>query len=657
MRYFSIMLIVISFYTQGLCITNSDFLSLLKEYGAWDIYEFELQNNKSESALLESAKAKLLLDDPDGAIKIISQLKDFKISRNKGIMELILARAYRIKGDFLNSVTHYSTALTYLDKKTLLAEPDIFELYKNTILRECINTYNFLSMSKDKKDLLLFNIEVAKKLWPNFTLWDKVYEVLTKDISTINFHISNKKIKKHLILYLAALSINDVKQIDSLISSINEDDYKDLLNSLKYIFFTGLSNFNSRIDSNYPKTTAYLEIMDYYIKQNKDNWLIPINDTKLQSFLQRLWSLNYIDAISQIDKELTSLFLDKETKETLKKIKLSYLLLSENYEKIKEELSNIKFSSLPLTLKIAILLNTNEVNVKKLGISHDELKCIDIFLSAFGFDPFHQYANFFLNKKEMEQKIKDFPLDYLLRYAFLRAKTITKSISIDELKQGAYLYREFNLGQRCILLLSQKYLKNRNYHLFNKYISFINPQSFDRELLLTYYKIVGDYYKDTNQIEQAINFYEKLFQIDPRYVSPTELIKIALLIQRNKNLDLAEKIFNYLWKNKDTLDRKLQAETLFWLAETQQLKDKLNLAIKNYLKVYFYYKDEYIWSITALYRAGLIYEQKGMLSTAKKIFNDVLKNAKRKSEKEAARARLKQLKDKNKNQLQEILWF
>jgi tetratricopeptide (TPR) repeat protein len=158
-------------------------------------------------------------------------------------------------------------------------------------------------------------------------------------------------------------------------------------------------------------------------------------------------------------------------------------------------------------------------------------------------------------------------------------------------------------------------------------------------------------------MEQALLYYEKILNLSPDNLKPITLLKVALYAQRNNKLETAQKILTYLWKNKNRVSRRLQAEILFWLAEGEQLRGNLDMALEKYLKVYWFYKDQYIWSITGLYRAALIYEQKGKLITAKRILEDVVKNAKRKSEKEAATLRLKAIKKITNNSLQSLFLF
>ena len=93
------------------------------------------------------------------------------------------------------------------------------------------------------------------------------------------------------------------------------------------------------------------------------------------------------------------------------------------------------------------------------------------------------------------------------------------------------------------------------------------------------------------------------------------------------------------------------------MAENDQIKGNTDKALDKYLKVYWFYKDQYIWSITGLYRAALIYEQIGKLDTAKRILMDVIKDAKRKSEKQAAISRLNAIKKREQHNIRALFLF
>jgi TolA-binding protein len=96
-----------------------------------------------------------------------------------------------------------------------------------------------------------------------------------------------------------------------------------------------------------------------------------------------------------------------------------------------------------------------------------------------------------------------------------------------------------------------------------------------------------------------------------------------------------------LWESRQKLEPSVQAEVLFWLAEGSQKQGRQIQALRHYLRVFWDYPEEHIWAVTALYRAALIYEQRGDYRVARKMLSTVVDRADRKSQKEAARQRIK----------------
>jgi TolA-binding protein len=95
-----------------------------------------------------------------------------------------------------------------------------------------------------------------------------------------------------------------------------------------------------------------------------------------------------------------------------------------------------------------------------------------------------------------------------------------------------------------------------------------------------------------------------------------------------------------LWEQKNKLSVKLQAETLFWMAEGFQYQKKMDQALTAYLRVAYAYPGQNIWAVTAMYRAALIYEQNKQFVPAGNLLQEVIKRADRESQKEAAQDRL-----------------
>ena len=77
-------------------------------------------------------------------------------------------------------------------------------------------------------------------------------------------------------------------------------------------------------------------------------------------------------------------------------------------------------------------------------------------------------------------------------------------------------------------------------------------------------------------------------------------------------------------------------------------------ALETYLRLGWKYPKENMWAVTALYRAGLIYEQQGKSAAAKKLYQTVLENSGRESQKKAAKQRIKAIESKGQENSQSL---
>ena len=75
---------------------------------------------------------------------------------------------------------------------------------------------------------------------------------------------------------------------------------------------------------------------------------------------------------------------------------------------------------------------------------------------------------------------------------------------------------------------------------------------------------------------------------------------------------------------------------------------------ETYLRLGWKYPKENMWAVTALYRAGLIYEQQGKSAAAKKLYQTVLENSGRESQKKAAKQRIKAIESKGQENSQPL---
>ncbi len=665
------LVILLVFLTDSYAKINNrsdNFIDVLKKYRAYEVIDLELKNQKNPMGVLERAKTKFFLNQPDETINIL--LKNKKLFRDKklqGQFHLLLARAYRLKEIFLKSASEYRLASTYLEPKIILREPGLENFFKMVLIKELYkDLYSGRFLRPNFKIQQLRDLaNTGKSLWPKD-------EVFLKIIDTLGY-ISDKKIRLNipdsqsrdfLIKLLGYISIQDTQAAQELIKS-SQDPIKTIVGyGLLDSIFPISTDYSKKYKKDLlrlPKLNTYLQLVLPIIKQQKDLWSIPITKwPALLQFKNQLFKLGFKHGNSLIDNELRSILISQDKKQILLNLKLAYLLINHKYTYLRQLMPYIQFKELPTSLKISILLLTDQISsLKNIGLSGKELKEIVLFLMPFDVNPFKMNCRFNISIFELKKDFKLYPLDYLLRYSYLKniINDNIKNAHINVLKQAIFLYPDSILSQRAILEMANRCIDSGKFKLFNKYINMFDVKLLTQDLLIEYYKTMGRFYRETDMIQKAIPYYIKIFNLSPNSLRPITILKIALFVQRNNKIDLSQQLLNFLWNKKNTLKRSLQAEILFWLAENDQIKGNTDKALDKYLKVYWFYKDQYIWSITGLYRAALIYEQIGKFDTAKRILMDVIKDAKRKSEKQAAISRLNAIKKREQHNIRALFLF
>ncbi len=154
--------------------------------------------------------------------------------------------------------------------------------------------------------------------------------------------------------------------------------------------------------------------------------------------------------------------------------------------------------------------------------------------------------------------------------------------------------------------------------------------------------------------KEALDGYLEILDKKPQALPPVKKLRLALLAQQHNQWPVADKILHELWAQKKKLSEELQAEVLFWIGEGQQYMGQADKALETYLRLGWKYPKKNMWAVTALYRAGLIYEQQGKADAAKKLYEAVLKNSSRESQKKAASQRIKAMESKGQGKAQAL---
>lgn len=154
-------------------------------------------------------------------------------------------------------------------------------------------------------------------------------------------------------------------------------------------------------------------------------------------------------------------------------------------------------------------------------------------------------------------------------------------------------------------------------------------------------KLAG-YYKLTGNKEKALELVKELLKRGTlQKVSYDDLVNLAIFAQDRGELEIAERLINEALKK--AVSKKQNAESLFWKASVEAQSGRLDRAIMDYLKVAYEFPGEEPWASTALYRAAGLFEEKGDLHQALKLYKRVARVKRGTKEGEAAAKKVKSL--------------
>ncbi len=650
-------LILISNTSSSFAKTSATegFHKLIQKYGAYEALEEELSKDKhlSPELILELAKIKFLLNKPTEVLSLLQQRK-FS-GKVEGKRLLLLGDTYRLLGNFKQSLIYYAKARNYLTTKEMVKLPQ-FQLFWNMGIRkwiwQCIYYGECLS-NKGELSSLENVVLTGGLLWRTSPLWSAARKTCAL-ISQGNYPVPlvpSSSLRSSLVKFFAYISLSDYEEAKKIAQSFPKIFQRQaLLCLLNLLEERGITSFSK--NNNIPKLNALVELLPSLIKERfaGETWGISYPEGGGFGTLRKeLLSLPPQKALSILKEQISSPLISSSEKEILRQFQMAFGLIGSDEYKLEERYSPLFIKKLPLSLKISLLILNADKSFAFFPAFSRAYTLSMIVLQPFGIEPCHMNSSFFdISPSQIDTMIKKYPLDMLLYYCYLKQK-IEKKASDVFLKAMAFLFPDTLQGKEALISLAQLELKKGNLLKATAYLKMIKFNYLTQELVKRYYLTMAELMEKEGQKDAALSYYKKLLELSPSLVPPIKFLKIALYAQQIQKWKEAQQFLLYLWNNKEKLrlSREMQAEVLFWLAEGDQQLGKEDKAIERYLKVYWFYKDQYIWSITALYRTGLIYERRGNLIVARRIFKDVLKNARRKSEKQAAKARLKAINQFN----------
>jgi TolA-binding protein len=156
---------------------------------------------------------------------------------------------------------------------------------------------------------------------------------------------------------------------------------------------------------------------------------------------------------------------------------------------------------------------------------------------------------------------------------------------------------------------------------------------------------LGKAYVQLQQREAAVAVLRQLLQEGSMaFATEAEHVQVGLMLQQMADYALALQVFQRI--TKQASDARIRAEVQFWIAETYQLQGDVQMALQGYQQVARQYPKAQKWVLTALFRAGEIYEQQQQYSKAIGLYQQVASAAPDNPRGRYAAERIKHLKAK-----------
>ncbi len=624
---------------------NNSYHEWLKRYGALDVYAMSLkQREAGPEGQMEYAEALISMSNPEAAIAVLRVIETRDSPGLEGKKHWLIHRALRQLGEFDQSVLAVIETSGFLgirDTSLLMSkEPGLAGLWANVWKRWFFQTLSADQINDGRRMIMEQSVVLARSAWPDIDLWKKVdlplfaTEPMLSVPNTDQLQISRA---------LALWGISNWDLADQVLAGISDPGVKSFFENFgRYLRTSDLDMWNS--DPNSPKgsgfTNVYANHLQKYALENFE--LASPLAGSWEFFLDRIKALSPDRALELIRQELSSALLSEEVRARLQSLAFIYELQERPFKEALEtwDMALADSPDLPFTFYLAASLVKQSyqplVNLpaSRYSFFKEILNAADLNL-----DQKHLAGFWRQEDKSIKGLYADFPFDYAINYLYYH-KTFLAGQDQSSARNLAFLFPYSETGQSAYLSLAQQVYKEGNKALAWRYLQSISPEFAQGPRQLELLEAKAGILMDMGREGESLSTYQVILEKSPQRLNPERRLRLALLAQEKNQWDLAQEMLEALWLDRASLPDTTQAEILFWLGEGAQYRGDLEQALDYYLRLSWQFPEQNIWTVTAMYRAGLIYEQREMLDTARNLFQTVLRSADRKSQKEAAQQRL-----------------
>jgi hypothetical protein len=650
---------------------DSSYLEWLQKYGAWGVAQREIgKTSLKPQALLDRADLLLRLEEPNKTLELLDQYGIFSSEEMEAKRLWIKARASRMLGKHIQSLLWYSQAGELFTDKQFLQklnnEPQLNRYWQDVWLYWFWQNFSGTRIDSEQgqKQLMLKAVDQALVAWPQDYLWEfarKSWSLAKWEAHSSFPEKSPFTVKgissrdQHLILQaLSALALNQQSKSKKLINNLSYSHLKSFWQTFLTQTEKNAQKSSFEQDASiFPKSISFWKVNAHLFSTlNSQEWILKQPDKSFwKSFTENLDPLTAQNALERIQKELSSTLLPPQIKKALQELAFAYSLLAENWNLAQDIWNQLDLAKLPLSLKLAGIVLFKEDPDSCFARNSAQLKkqfLLSELANAAGYNAAPLYSCPFwtqIPKEKLKLAHQTWPLDKMLNYSILSSIWQEKTSS-NLAKRLSLLYPNSIAGQKALLFLAKKAHQAGKTNAAWEYITKVEMAELNDQTYLSFLEAKAGLEMELNRQKQSLRTYQKLLEIAPNHLPAVKRLKLALLAQRQGNWEWANIQLNKLWQERNDLSQKLQAETLFWLGEGAQHRGDLQKALDYYLRLAWKYPGEHIWAVTAMYRAALIYEQRGRLQTAKELLQTVIDRADRDSQKEAAKDRVKGIENK-----------
>lgn len=625
---------------------QESFHEWLKQYGAMDVYAKSIKERETGSqAQLDYAEALISLNNPREAIAALNNIKAQNDPRIQGRKFWIKQKALRKLEQFDQAVLAVieSSGFLGMEKTAQLmkAEPGLDTLWSNVWKRWFFNTLSVDQINEGRRMVMEQSVILARFAWPDNQIWNTIDIPLPVTESFQNRQPSPDQIQ--IARSLAMWSIANWNLADTSLAEISDPDLQSFFENFgAFLKTSDLETWEPNPKTS--KSSGFISVYSEHLQK------YALNDFRLSSpeagswepFLVQIKHLAAGQALEMINQELSSALLPAEVRGRLQALAFIYELQKKDPSKALDSWDKALSNSpeLPFTLYLAASILMQDY-APMTNLPSSRYVFLKEILNAAGLNLDQELLSNFWETHEIDIAglYSDFPQDYAVNFLFFN-ETFQAEQDQAAARNIAFLFPYSETGQSAYLSLAQHAYEQGNKTLAWKYLQNISQEFARGPRQLDLLEAKAGILMDMGREEESLTTYQVILEKSPQRLIPERRLKLALLAQEKNRWNLAQDMLAELWQERTELDQSIQAEVLFWLGEGAQHQGDMEEALDYYLRLSWQFPGQNIWAVTAMYRAGLIYEQRGFLDTARNLFQTVLKNADRDSQKEAAQQRL-----------------